>query len=161
MPHSAFALRNCIATLAIASGMALATAPATAATNSKAVDALSRLSAADLDTRTGPGQAFLKTFFIDPAKTCGYATPRLPFDKLCQWYADPQSDAVFPDLMVGLAKGRMVSVVTAEPKRLKPGTWTCEKADPGRIAVCFARTIDPATQRRWSKAWHSFLDSAN
>ena len=162
MPHSALPLRRQLAAILVAAGLAVAPTQVTAAPAIKGVEGLSRLSAADLDTTRPAGRAFLKSLFADPAKSCGKpTTEHLPFDTLCNWFSNPESDDVFPDLMVAMNQARIVSVVTVEPKRLKPSIWTCEQAEPGRIAVCFAKTIDAATQRRWSQAWHTYLNSVN
>ena len=161
MPRSAIPLRLQLAALLFASGTALATTQA-AASPDAGVDALSRLSAADLDTTRPAGRAFLRTLFPNPAKTCGKPdTEHLPFDNLCNWWANPDSEEVYPDLMVAMNKSRIVSVVTVEPSRLNAGTWTCEKAAQGQATVCFAKTIDAATGRRWSQAWHAYLSSVN
>ncbi|WP_442678524.1 hypothetical protein ACSBM8_13480 [Sphingomonas sp. ASY06-1R] len=164
MPRSRVRLGLQVAATIAASAMAVTTVmPAAAAsTATKGVDGLARLSAADLDTTRPPGRAFLKTLFPDPAKTCERPTSQhLPFDTLCNWFAKPDSDDVFPDLMIAMNKARIVSVVTVEPKRLNPNIWTCEKADPGRIAVCTAKAVDAATRQRWSQAWHTLLNSVN
>jgi hypothetical protein len=161
MPRSPFRLGLQLAATIAAAGMALATTPA-AASSTKGVGGLARLSAADLDTTRPAGRAFLKTLFADPAQTCEKPTSQhLPFDTQCNWFANPKSDDVFPDLMIAMKKARIVSVVTIEPRRLNPNIWTCEKADPGRIAVCTAKAIDAATRQRWSQAWHTFLNSVN
>jgi hypothetical protein len=157
-----FAFRTWLqaATVFLATGMILVTTPAAAIPPTTGVDALARLSAADLDTARPAGRAFLKSLFPNPA--CGKPdTEHLPFDRLCNWASDPNSDDVFPDLMVAMNKGRIVSVVTVEHERLNPGIWTCEKAAEGQAALCFAKTIDAATQRLWSQAWHAYLSSVS
>jgi len=160
MQRSAFRLQA--AAVLWATGMILITPPATAYTTppTTGVDLLADLSAADLDTARPAGRALMKSLFPNPA--CGKPErEHLPFDHLCNWESNPDSEDILPDLMVAMNKGRIISAATVTPERLYPAVWTCEKARKGQAAVCFAKPIDAATQRRWSQAWHRYLNSVN
>lgn len=130
-----------------------------------AVAALSRLSAADLDTARPNGKAYLASIFADPAQSCSEPNSANPnFDKLCFWSADPDSE--WPDLMIGMLGTKIVSVVTPYNK-LDEGVWSCRPAFEGGeveaddIKLCFVRTVDQQKQDDWTKSWQAFLNAAN
>lgn len=152
-------------TMAAAALLTLTTAAQAApvANPDKAAIGLSRLSAADLDTATPKGKAYLVSLFRNPAKDCSPPSQGQPdFDRLCYWSSDPE--ATWPDLMIGIMGTKIVSVATAYEK-LDPKIWSCRAADDSNdldsIKLCHVRTISAATQQAWSDSWRSFLNSVN
>lgn len=155
-----FALRTLAAcALALSSAMA---APVMAAQPDAAIAALSRLSAAQLDTGAGPGNAFLKGFFPQGCGAPG-GPPAPQFEAFCAWSSADEADF---DLLVGLQDRRVVSVVT-EPYALDRTLWECrplyEKSDevPSDLQVCSVRSASIADRANWARSWKTFLSAVN
>ena len=136
--------------------------PAMAARPDAAVAALGRLSAAQLDTGTAQGTAFLKQFFPEG---CGAPNgpPAPQFEAFCAWSSADEADF---DLLVGMQGRKVVSVVT-EPYALDSKVWECrslyEKSDevPSDLQVCSVRSASTTDRANWAKSWKTFLSAVN
>lgn len=141
---------------------ALIAVPATAAQPDAAVAALSRLSAAQLDTASAQGSAFLKQFFPEG---CGAPSgpPAPQFEAFCAWSSADEADF---DLLVGMQGRKVVSLVT-EPYALDSKVWDCrplyEKSDevPSDLQVCSVRSASTSDRANWAKSWKTFLSAIN
>jgi hypothetical protein len=81
-------------------------------------------------------------------------------DSQCNWYPDPEGEDIWPELMLAIRHGHIVSAVTSEPRRLPARLWICT-GERGQAATCYPRSIDAATRQRWSGQWRAFFNATN
>jgi hypothetical protein len=155
-----------------ANGTAPAPAAARAPVPSGAPDAagkdaaaeLAALAPAALAVERPETKAYLDRDF---AGACGRGDGRLSFERICEHYAvadttgsaDPSP---WPDLVLGIADGRIASAVLTTPEQSLGAGWVCESAPgAGDLRFCFVATTPAGQRTRWAAEWAAYFASAD
>jgi hypothetical protein len=113
----------------------------------KVIRALSTMTDADLDVRSGTGATFLSSAFDGEINECTKG-PR----QVCHWQRDPEQGT---DLIVGIAGGRIEAVMLYDVKRALGPNWLC-RVEPGAQAkYCTRSNVAPAVRDRLVKIWRA------
>lgn len=144
---------------ASASAPAVPVPPADAA---GAVAALKALPATGASAQTGQVAAYLDRYFDGQ---CVDGDPRLSFDRVCQHYAaDAAKDdpSPWPDLVLGIEDGRIVSAVLASAGETLGAGWGCAPAAGFEaMRFCYVETAPDADRTRWSAEWTAYFGSGD
>ena len=150
--------------LAATAASAVSAIPASAAApETLGIDTIATLSAGDLDVGSARGNAALRRLFPTGEKACN-RPEQLPFDRMCAWFSNPDGDSPWPDLMLAIDHGRIVSVVTPDTNigRLDHKVWACDPINgEGGVVSCSVQTVPPELRQRWTAGWKQFIDSVN
>ncbi len=96
---------------------------------------------------------------------CVNGDPRLSFDSVCQHYAaDAAKDdpSPWPDLVLGIEEGRIVSVVLASAEETLGAGWGCVPAAGFEaMRFCYVETAPDADRTRWSAEWIAYFGSGD
>ncbi len=144
---------------------ASATAAAVPARQTEAADAVAALKAlAPTGTYAKANQvaAYLDRYFEGQ---CIDGDPRLSFDRVCQHYAaDAAKDdpSPWPDLVLGIEDGRIVSAVLASDEETLGAGWGCAPAAGfDAMRFCYVETAPDADRIRWSAEWTAYFGSGD
>lgn len=155
-----FLLRR-IALAATAAGAALAVPASAAQPKTLGIETIAALSSDDLDVGSARGNAALRTLFPTGTNACD-RLERLPFERMCAWFPDPDGDSAWPDLFLAIDHGRIVSIVATDVGKLDRKVWACDRDDgDGAAVTCSVQTVPPELRQRWSAAWKQYIDSVN
>ncbi|AHE54756.1 hypothetical protein [Sphingomonas sanxanigenens] len=144
-----------------AAGASLAVSAAAAAPETLGIDTIAALSAADLDVSSSRGNAALRRLFPKGANACG-KQERLPFERTCAWFSNPDGDSIWPDLFLAIDHGRIVSIVATDVGKLDRKIWACDPGNgDGGAVTCSVQAVPPELRQRWSAAWKQYIDSVN
>lgn len=126
------------------------------------VAGLAAVAAAGAAVDAPPVVAYLDRHF---GGACSDADERLSFDRVCRHYAaDAAKDdpSPWPDLVLGIAAGRIVSVVSTSAAQ-SPGTgWQCAPApDFEGMRYCYLPVATEADRKRWSAEWTAYFGSGD
>ncbi|MGF7146982.1 hypothetical protein FHS96_000591 [Sphingomonas zeicaulis] len=148
--------------LAITAASAASAAQATAAApEALGIDTIAALSAADLEVGSARGNAALRRLFPTGANACE-KQERLPFERTCAWFSNPNSDVIWPDLFLAIDHGRIVSIMTTDVDKLDRKVWACDPGNgDGGAVTCSVQSVPPELRQRWSAAWKQYIDSVN
>lgn len=124
-----------------------------------AVQALSKLSANDLDISKPAAKAFLDQLYAGKEQACSKPIDNRPdFDLLCSWsYGEDDFN-----LLIGIKGTQIVSIVT-DYIPSSSDIWICEDTRKGipesEVKTCSIRSADQKTRDEWAASWESFLSS--
>lgn len=150
-----------MALAATVAGVALAAPASAAAPKTLGIETIAALSADDLDVSSARGDAALRRLFPTGANACD-RLERLPFERMCAWFPDPDGDSPWPDLFLAIDHGRIVSIVATDVGKLDRKVWACDpNDDDGAAVTCSVQTVPPELRQRWSAAWKQYIDSVN
>lgn len=127
-----------------------------------AVAALKALAPTDTYPKSNQVAAYLDRYFEGH---CIDGDPRMSFDRVCQHYAaDAAEDdpSPWPDLVLGIEEGRIVSVVLASAEETLGAGWGCVPAAGFEaMRFCYVETAPDADRIRWSAEWTAYFGSGD
>lgn len=96
---------------------------------------------------------------------CVDGDPRLSFDRVCQHYpaqAAKGDPSPWPDVVVGVKDGRIVSAVLTGAADAPGAGWRCAAASGFEgMRLCHVETVPEADRMRWSTEWTAYFASGD
>ncbi len=96
---------------------------------------------------------------------CVDGDPRLSFERVCQHYplqAAKDDPSPWPDLVLGIDEGRVVSAAILGAAEAPGAGWQCVSAmDLDGMRFCYVETVPEADRIRWSAEWTAYFGSGD
>ncbi len=139
-----------------------AAAPAQPADAGEPIAGLRALAAIGVSVDASRVDAYLDRHFQGQ---CADADPRLSFDRICQHYpaqAAKDDPSPWPDVVLGIKDGRIVSAVLTGAAEAPGAGWRCAAAVGFEgMRLCHVETVPEADRARWSAEWIDYFASGD